>query len=397
MRARFAREPSLADPSASPRALRLHRFLLRIGLAGANLFAWIFVFQYFYFIEANVAHAAAHAALLSALSQILTILFTPYAARLLRGGARRMIFAAVLALCGAFGILGAAFGGLWGGELVPEAIVLFAILLGIYRALYWVPYEVEATAERARAGVSVFAECVIALAPLAAGLFIAATHAPMSVLFIAAGAVALSAIPLLYLRDLYEEFSWGYRETFDRLFYAANRTIVLRAFFEGISGAALLFFWPLAVFLIVGSSYGMLGIVLSVTFLVAMCVRAFVRAAVRRARLHDSVLLNVVLAVSPWILRLLVATPLGIVSVDSYFYTTTPRRFGVDAPAFEQTSDGGTFVDEYTALKEIALALGRITACLIGAAFALSASLPVAFIAVFLAAAFASGAAAFLR
>ena len=100
---------------------------------------------------------------------------------------------------------------------------------------------------------------------------------------------------------------------------------------------------------------------------------------------------------TPWIARLVVATPLGVVSVDSYFYTTAPRRLGVDALSFEQAADGATFVDEYTALKEIALGLGRIAACLFGAAVSLSISLPVAFLAVFIVAAVASGASVLLR
>jgi hypothetical protein len=96
--------------------------------------------------------------------------------------------------------------------------------------------------------------------------------------------------------------------------------------------------------------------------------------------------LNVVFAITPWLFRIVVGTPLAIVFVDSYFYTTTPRRLGVDPFSFEQAADGGSYVDEHTALKEIALALGRIVIALFGVAAVLLVSIPAAFVSIFVAA-----------
>ncbi len=395
MPASFVREPFQGSPLRSLRALALHRFLLRCALAGVHVFAWIFIFQYFYLVEPDIAHALARTALLYALSQTITCLVTPHAARSLRGGTRRALYSAVLVAATAFVVLGAAFEGLWGGVSVPLAIAVFAIALGIYRALYWIPYEVEVAADQSPRRVSTFAELLVALAPLSAGLFIAGvTMGPVWILYIGAIVLTFSTIPVLYLRDIHEGFSWGYRETFAQLLNDANRAVVTQAFLEGVSGAALLLFWPLAVFLIVGWSYGMLGLVLSLTFLFAILTRGLVRKGIRRLQLSRSALLNATFAITPWVLRLLVATPLGVVLVDSYFYTTTPRRMGIDPLAFEQAADSGSFVDEYTALKEMGLSLGRIAVCVLGAGVALLVSLPVAFIAVFLTAALASAAAA---
>jgi hypothetical protein len=204
--------------------------------------------------------------------------------------------------------------------------------------------------------------------------------------------VLLSIIPIFYVRDIHEKFSWKYRETYVQLFHIENRTLVLGTFLEGISGAGLLLFWPLAVFLIVGSSYGMLGIILTLTFLVAILMRGVVRRLMRRLRLTETVLMNLIFAVTPWLFRLVVGTPLGIMLVDSYFYTTTPRRIGVDPLSFEQTADGGSYVDEYTALKEISLALGRIVICLAGVGAILLLSVPAALVSIFVLAGLATAA-----
>src|SRR3989344_3964370 len=371
-------------------ALSLHRFLMRFALAGANIFAWIFAFQYFFLVEPDIAHALARTALLYALSQAITCLVTPYGARALRGGARRMLLYAAVSAAAAFAVLGAAFVGVWGGAYAPEALIVFAVALGIYRALYWIPFELEARATRA-SRLPLAGEFVIALAPLASGLFIAfAAVAPVWLLDIGAALIVLSALPIYFMAEVHEGFSWEYRETFAQLWEPENRTIVTQSFFEGLSGATLLFFWPIAVFLITGWSYGMLGIILSFTFVVAILARTFVRKLLRRARLQQSGFYDAVFAVTPWLFRLSVATPIGVILADSYFYTTTPPRMGIDTVAFEQSADGGSYVDEYTALKEMSLALGRIVICVVGAGTALKVSLPVAFVTVISIAAIAS-------
>ncbi len=359
MRSFSLREPVLAFPLGSAQALSLHRFLFRFAFAGANVFAWIFIFQYFYLVEPNISQGLARTALLYALSQTVTCLATPYAAHRLRSGARRIFVWAIVIAASSFIVLGATFEGFWGTAYTPTALTVFAIGLGLYRAFYWIPYEVGVqVAGKGRR--TLFAEFFVALAPVIGGFcIVAAPFGPLALLYIAGALMLLSAMPVLYLHDTHEGFSWGYRETFGHLVEPANRGIVQHAFFEGISGAALLLFWPLAVFIITGWSYGMLGIILTLTFLIAMFARSFVRKGIRRGGLHTSNTLKIVFAVTPWVFRTLVGTPLGAVFVDAYFYTTTPRRVGLDPLTFEQAADAGTYVDEYTALKEMGLALGK--------------------------------------
>src|SRR3989344_2760909 len=168
------REPTLASPLGSARALSLHRFLFRFAFAGAHVFAWVFVFQYFYLVEPSLAQALARTVLLYALSQTVTCLSTPYAARFLRSGARRVFAWATTLAASSFIILGATFEGFWGTAYTPAAIALFAVGLGLYRAFYWIPYEIEIQATGKRRG-NLFTELLVAIAPVLGGFFVVAS------------------------------------------------------------------------------------------------------------------------------------------------------------------------------------------------------------------------------
>ena len=95
---------------------------------------------------------------------------------------------------------------------------------------------------------------------------------------------------------------------------------------------------------------------------------------------EQSILVQVVFSVSGWAMRLFVGSPVGVVLADSYSHTSAGRSsHSIDAPAFEQSADQGSFVDEITALKEMGLALGRIGACAIFALLLVWTTLPIAF------------------
>ncbi len=377
---------------AQPRpaaALRTHRFILRFALAASQLFVWVFIFQYFYLVSSSSAAALARTILLYALSQAITCLATPLAARFLRHGVRRTMLYGALSAAAAFVALGAAFGGYLGAQF-ELGLLCFAMLLGLYRALYWIPYELEAAYAGGKRGASISGELLVALAPLLGGVCIATSAvAPIWLLFLAAVFCIVSVVALVGVPEAREDFSWGYREAFMHLMARENREFVSRAIREGMSGAALLLLWPIAAFLIVGWSYPVLGIVFSLTFVLAILARPLAQRLLR-ARTARSRFMEGFLAASPWALRLVVASPFSITLVDSYSYSASPRRQGMDVSAFEQAADGGSYLDEHTALKEMGLTIGRLATCALAAALALLVSLPAAFIGAFALAALAS-------
>ncbi len=363
--------------------LSVHRVMLRSALVLTSAFAWLMFFQYFLYTRGNIDFAVAQTAFLYALSSLTTLLLTPLAARELRHGAQRPLLYALLAVVTSLVTAGALFSGVWPDIAIRVGVVCFALTLGMYRALYWVPYQMEA-AETGRAGFSTRREVLIALAPALAGWIIAAYPLGAAWLFFFAAALAaLSFIPFIYVRDVPEDFSWDFRETFDRLFLLENRTLVSRAFWDGVAGTALLLFWPMIIFLLVWRSFAVVGALLSLTFLVSLLSRAPLRRFLERSASKDSRYLAMLLAASPWVFKFVASGAFSVVLIDTYSRATAPNRHGIDSLAFEQSADGGSLVDEYTALKEIALQGGRLACAALGAALALLIATPAAIAVVF--------------
>ncbi len=370
-------------------ALRGHRLLLRIAFSAANSFAWIFVFEYFYIIWGSLALAIARTVLLYALSQTVTCLLTPLTARGLRHGMRREMIYGASAAAAAFILLGAIFEGYF-DPYYKAAMIGFALLIGAYRALYWVPYEVERSETRA-APAGAYSEVLIALMPAFAGFVLAFAGIYEAGLLFAAGVViALSLIPLVSVPEAYEHFPWGYRETFGILFARAHRRLFWGAVIDGIQGMALLLLWPLAVFFLVGWSYPLFGLIFSFSFLLLIVARDWIGRTMRRMRIHESLPVSIAIVSSAWIGRMLVVNPLSVVVVDSYGHIGNPK-ISTDHPAFEQVSDAGHFIDEYTALREIGLTLGRIALCIGVVALLGIFALPFVFGAAFVIAGIAAG------
>jgi hypothetical protein len=382
-----------APPSAGL-ALDAHRFLLRTGLAMGNVFVWIFVFDYLAGLSGSVARAIAGTAILYALSQGITIVFTPIAAAHLRKSSRRSLIWGVVFSASAFVLLGATFGGaftlgspLWG-------VAYFAVLLGIYRALYFVPYQlIRAATPQNQFRMPVVYEVLIALMPLFAGLTIMTVpFGILHILFGTAALLALSGLPALAVADRPERFSWPYGYTFKQILNRKHSGLVVQSFFDGLEGAALFLVWPLAVFLILDSSYGVLGIVFTLTLLFILLSRRLFGRLLLTLRVEESTPVRVVINVSGWVARFAAGTPVGVIFADVYSYALQPARgTTVDPFAHEQSADRGSFIDEYTALKEITLGIGRITMCILIGTLALLIPLPIAFAAALGLAAFASG------
>jgi hypothetical protein len=357
-------------------ALALHRYTARIALSCAHVFAWVFVFQYFYVFSESVSFALAGLALTYALSQITVALLTPWAAGRTRHGLRTSMVYGTIALAAAFASLGVAFLGSLGD--VGLGVALFAILLGAYRALYFVPYS---TAYLSRGSLSM--EVIVGIAPLFGGLLLAWTLSPETLLFVAALIALASLTPLAFVGEAFERFAWGYRETFHQLFAAPHRAIALRSYLDGAESAVLLVVWPIVAFLLIGWSYPVLGAILAATHLAVIGVRSLFGSALDRA----TPAVRATLAISAWTMRLLVINPLTIILVDVYHRGTLSGREDVSR---EAVADNNTYLDEYTALKEVSLALGRVTLAAVVVIASLAFAFSPAIVVVFALAALAS-------
>lgn len=371
------------------RILHLHRTLLRAAFALVSTFSWIFVFEFTLDFSGSVTRAFFVTFVVYLLSQVTLLVATPLSAAHLRRGIKRGMFFGVLFAALAFAVLGATLAGYFSSPLI-WGLILFGILLGTYRALYWVPYRLQSA--NASYESNLFFEILLALLPAFAGITLVSFS--FSSLRLLLGAVALllfSLVPIFFLRDRGETFEWNYFETFGKLFDRRYRTLALRSTLSGIENATLFLIWPLSIFLIVGRSYFIFGIVMTISLLILLVARGLYRQ-LRLLWLPHSLPLDIVFSVSGWILRLVAGTPFMIVFADSYSYVSAPAG----SPEFisrEHASDAGSYVDEYTALQEIGMAFGRIVMCLFVGVLLFTTPLPIALALSLIVTAFAAGAA----
>lgn len=359
-------------------AFAIHRALLRVALSGGLLFAWVIFLEWQFARTGTLSVALGQAALAFAFFQIVVILATPVAARFFAGGMVRAMILALAALAASFVALGATVSG----AVDPgSGIVAFAALLGIYRGFYATPF---ALVQGGLGMESTLLEIVFACVPLEVGFMLeAAGVSAAAVLFGAAFFALLSIVPLMRF-NAYERFEWSYRETFGMLLEPVHRSFVVGSAVRGFEGAALFFLWPLFVFVMLDYSALGLGVVLTASLLLVIAAHALVSHP-RRA---PSSLTTAIAATGSWIARFFAVGPVSIVLVQA-FGTGDARRMR-EHLMNETYADGGSFLDELTALKEISLALGRLAFVLFFAALVHIGSFGVAVATVFALAAVAA-------
>lgn len=359
---------------------------MRAVLTALHTFAWIYVFESFVIVDHAVPLALARTMMLYALAQLIIVVATPWSARMLRHGMRREIVGGLASLALAFVLLGWTVTHL-STPSVAWGCVAFAVLVGVYRSLYWIPYELgneerDSKLERQRA-----IEVCIALLPALVGALLSAhVVREFALMYIGAFGLLIAAIPILVLHDRYERFPWGYRETFIEMLSRKHWPIMVESVLDGIEGAALLLLWPIAIFLITDWSYLALGAILSITFLFVLLWRHRARSLARRYMPHASAGTISVVRAAAWIGRIFVISPVTIVLVDTYAHAHGYDA-SIDRPIGEQHADRGRYVDQVSVMRETGMALGRMLICIAAAGLVSLLSFSWACIVIFLIAA----------
>lgn len=350
-------------------ALYLHRTIVRLGLGVTGTFTVVFFYQFFgdSVLGALLAYIAIFAG---------TALLTPWGASFLNTiGMRGTMLRALPLLALSAGTLALASSY---DPAAPQAFLIVIVsILGtlLYRALYWVPYSVgisetltPGSEGRQIATLTNLADVLVAAMPLLGGLVLSAES--FQSLFTIGGALfALSALPLFFIPNRYECFSWDTRETFRQLLNPDMRPMVYATVGDGIQFGILAVVWPLLIFLLLGQDYETVGAVTTLTLIATLLLRSFVGSYMDRLRGSPAILYwGVFFSATGWLFKAFVVTPFQVIIVDTYHgLGQAVYRTSVDVFTYEQAADNGSYVDEYTALKEVALNVGR-TVGLLGVA-----------------------------
>lgn len=351
-------------------ALFLHRTTVRLGIAATGTFTVIFFYQFFG--ESVIGAICAYTAIFLG-----TALLTPFGAAMLsRTGVRGSLLLAMPLLT--LAALSLVLANTYEPTSLYALLAVLASISGtlVYRALYWVPYQVgismSLTPGSEGRQVAVFtslADVVVAGMPLLGGFLLAYTS--FQVLFaVGAGLFALSAVPLFFIENRYECFRWTAREAFAQLFNPRMRPLVYATMGDGIQFGILAVVWPLLIYFLLNGEYQTIGAVTTLALIAAILLRTLVGKHMDRIRGSTLMLRwGAFFSATGWVLKAFVATPFHIVMVDTYHMLgQAVYRTSIDIFTYEQAADNGSYIDEYTALKEIAINTGRALGLLVVAA-----------------------------
>ncbi len=347
--------------------LFISRVLMRVSLGALGVFLPVFLYLQFRDVfSTNVSVMYVILIFLAVYS--LHLLLAPISARLFHQlGMRRLMLTGILMAAASLISLYFIENNIYIG------IAAYILSAGFYRAFYWVPYHVDLTHEldanrrgRQLAMMANISDVLVVLVPLLGGVAIAALGGFQTVFITGAFLMLLAALPLLFISDVYEYYSWSYVETFKKLFSKENRPLFIAQAANGAQNIATLFFWPLYVFLIVGKQFVLLGAITSATIIFIMLVRYVIGKWIDKFSKDKILLAGVLLSATGWLLKVFVYTPMQAIFIDTYHRIgRTVNGLTFNAVTYEQSADSGTYIDEYTTLKEMAMNIGRISMLLI--------------------------------
>lgn len=266
-------------------------------------------------------------------------------------------------------------------------LILYMLSWATYRALYWVPYHVEVAgfldSEHRGRQVSIFtnlASVVAVIAPVIGGLII--HWFGFSWIFIAGIVlVVIAALPLFMMEETHEEYSYGYVESFKRLFDKDNRGLLYAYAGDGAQSLVAGVFWPIFIYLILNGNFAAVGAISSLVVLATIVLSAVAGELVDKISRTQVILISTLIYTTGWFLKSFATTALHIFLFDAYHNAgKAVNRVAFDVGSYSHLADNGHYVDEYTAFKEMALNLGRIAMLLFGGFFALLFGINVAFI-----------------
>ena len=291
------------------------------------------------------------------------VVLTPISAMLIKKvGIKAMIIAAVL--FHPFAYISLLF---WDTHpnLALAGFILFVVL---YRSLYWAPYHIDFAkfTNKSNRGKQMslllnLSEVMLTLTPIISGIIIA-SYGFNTMFIFAAVFMFTSAIPLLFIEKTCEVFSFGYFETFKKLFEKDNRPMSLALFGDGIQSAVRIAIWPIFIYMLLDGKYVAIGVVTSLTIFLLIALRFVMGNLEDKVDKRKLLKIGSFLSTTGWIVKIFIDTGFEIFVADTYHKVgRMVNRLSFDITTYDQASDNGHYIDEYTVLKEVALNAGRGT------------------------------------
>lgn len=249
--------------------------------------------------------------------------------------------------------------------------LLFAILANIallfFRLLYWVPYHIDFVSftdgkhrGRQMSYLAVLGYLVSIGGPLLAGILLTQfSFNPLFIIVIFINALAL--IPLSKLTEVKAKFEFSYKQTFKELFKRGNRRLNLACFADGAQTMVGVMIWPIFIYQILEHEYMAVGAVTALiiigTILFQLLIGKYTDEYPKRKLMH----IGSSFYALGWLAKAFVATAFQVFVVGAFHsLMAIILRTPFDALRYEQIGNTGSYVDEYTVLREMSMSMGWV-------------------------------------
>ncbi len=252
-------------------------------------------------------------------------------------------------------------------ETVYVVVPFLIFSITIWRILYWVPFHVDFakfSGKKNKGKVIGLMQSTVSLigviAPVVAGFII--VNFGYNALFVMGIVLYLSSLlPYITIPKTREKFSWGYFQTWKKLF-KRNHIGTTMAFIadgaECIVGAVI---WPIFIFIILKGDYLKIGSVSSAVVLVTMTMQLLVGKYADKKPKKSMLRMGTFFYASVWIGKMFILTFFHIFLADMFHkFSKIFLRIPFDAKTYEIAADQGHYVDEFTVLHEMAISVGKI-------------------------------------
>jgi len=257
----------------------------------------------------------------------------------------------------------------------------------VYKIFYWTPYHIDfakftssAVRGRQMSFLRNLSEIVSVVTPVIGGMGI--LYFGFNGIFGLSSVIFLFAIiPLLFINKTSEKYTFGYFETYKKLFSKENRPLLFAYGGDGLQDAVSAVIWPIFIFILLEGGYLKVGIVTSVTILVIIILRFIIGDLIDKWSKKKITAIGVIIYTTGWIAKIFIETGFQIFLIDTYHNTgKVVNKMSFDASTYEQAADNGHYIDEFTVLKEIALYFGRATMLIVAGFLIILFNIKVAFV-----------------
>ncbi len=268
-------------------------------------------------------------------------------------------------------------------QLLPIAL----LVITFWRITYWLPYHVKFTqlSDKKNRGKQLSlmlatASILGVFAPLIAGIII--VKFDFNILFAVATILfVLTFIPFVTIPRVHEKFTWSYSKTWRELLKKKNQSLVVPLIANGAENVVGVLIWPIFIFNILDGNYFETGaistFIIGVTIIVQLSTGSYIDGKGKKKTLR----LGSALYSLGWFIKIFVATGFHIFAAGIYhnivkIFTQTP----FDTLVYEMAADQGHYIDEFTAIREIAINIGKVLMLIVALGISLFYSIEVTFI-----------------